>query len=107
MLTLVSLKNSFLLQDLSPLDGLIKDETLDLVMGAIAGLSPKQSVAIVMKYIMAESHATIAEALGCTTETVREHLARGRERLGQVLRHLEPDRLPTKITTPFSQENER
>jgi RNA polymerase sigma-70 factor, ECF subfamily len=93
--------------DLSPLDELIKDETLDLVMEAIAGLSPKQSVAIVMKYILAESHATIAEALGCTTETVREHLARGRERLGQVLGHLEPDRLPTKITTPFSQENER
>lgn len=93
--------------DLSPLDRLIKDETLDLVMSAIAGLSPQQSVAIVMKYILSESHATIAEALGCTTETVREHLARGRERLGQVLRHLESDRLPTKITTPFSQENER
>ncbi len=93
--------------DLSPLDGLIKDETLDLVMDAIAGLSPKQSVAIVMKYILAESHATIAEALGCSTETVREHLARGRERLAPLLGHLVPDRLPTKITTPFSQENER
>lgn len=93
--------------DLSPLDGLIKDETLDLVMSAIAGLSPKQSVAIVMKFILAESHATIAEALGCTTETAREHLARGRERLGQVLGHLVPDRLPTNITTPFSRENER
>lgn len=92
---------------LSPLDGLIKDETLDLVMAAIAGLSPKQSAAIVMRYILSESHATIAEALGCTTETVREHLARGRDRLEQVLGHLVPDRLPTKITTPFSQENER
>jgi RNA polymerase sigma-70 factor (ECF subfamily) len=93
--------------DLSPLDGLIKDETLDLVMDAIAGLSPKQSVAIVMKYILAESHATIAEALCCSTETVREHLARGRERLAPLLGHLVPDRLPTKITTPFPQENER
>lgn len=81
--------------DLSPLDGLIKDETLDLVMGAISRLSPKQSVAIAMKYILVESHATIAEALGCTTETVREHLARGRQRLAQELGHLESDRLPT------------
>ncbi len=55
-----------------------------------------------MKYFMAESHANIAQALGCTTETVREHLARGRERLAQMLGQLVPDCLPMEVKTPFS-----
>jgi len=92
--------------DSSPLNGLIMDERLDIVMAAISRLSPKQSTAIVMKYMLTESHGNIADALDCTTETVREHLARGRERLGRMLRHLGPDCLPTEVT-PFSRENER
>jgi len=91
--------------DSSPLDDLIRDERLDIVMAAMSRLSPKQSAAIVMKYMLTESHANIADALGCTTETVREHLARGRERLGRMLGRLGPDCLPTEVTTPFSQEN--
>ena len=93
--------------DASPLDGLIREERLDIVMAAISRLSPNQSAAIVMKFILSESHAHIADALGCTTETVREHLARGRERLGRMLRHLGPDCLPREVSTPFSRENEK
>ncbi|MFO0089096.1 MAG: RNA polymerase sigma factor [Pirellula sp.] len=100
------LKDRLESEDLSPLDGLIREEKLDVVMTAISQLSEKQSVAIVMKYIMSESHANIAQALGCTTETVREHLARGRERLAIMLGKYMPDCLPTEIKTPFSQEYE-
>ena len=76
-------------------------------MAAISRLSEKQATAIVMKYVLTASHANIADALSCTTETVREHLARGRERLGRMLVHLGPECLPTEVTTPFSRENER
>jgi DNA-directed RNA polymerase specialized sigma24 family protein len=38
-----------------------------------------------MHFIQGESVAAIAAALGCATETVREHLDRGRERLGRML----------------------
>lgn len=93
--------------DSSPLDGLIRDERLDIVMAAISRLSPNQSAAIVMKYMLTESHDNIADALGCTTETVREHLSRGRERLGRALRNLGPDSLKSEVTTPFPLENER
>jgi RNA polymerase sigma-70 factor (ECF subfamily) len=91
----------------SPLDGLISEERLDIVMAAISRLSPNQSTAIVMKYLLAESHAEIAAALGCTKETVREHLARARERLRQMLKQLETDRLPVKVSKPVAKENEK
>lgn len=93
--------------DSSPLEGLIREENLDIVMVAISRLSPKQSTAIVMKYMLNESHTNIAEALGCSKETVREHLARGRARLGRLLGHLGADCLLVEVTTPFSPENQR
>jgi hypothetical protein len=49
-----------------------------------------QATAVVMRFIEQESHATIAAALGCGTETVKEHLARGRKRLGEILGSLAP-----------------
>ncbi len=93
--------------DSPALDDLIQQERLDLVMVAISRLSANQSTAILMKYVLAESHADIAAALGCTTETVREHLARGRERLRQMLTSLQPDRSPTSASTPATKENAR
>jgi RNA polymerase sigma factor (sigma-70 family) len=74
----------------SPLDNVIERETLDIVMGAITRLSQNQATAVVMRFIQGETDATIAAALGCGTETVREHLARGRERLGRMLGQLAP-----------------
>jgi RNA polymerase sigma-70 factor (ECF subfamily) len=73
-----------------PVDGAIGNETLEIVVEAIARLSPNQATAIVMHFIQGESDAAIAAALGCGTETVREHLKRGRDRLSRMLGHLAP-----------------
>lgn len=102
-----ALKDHLPSADTSPLEGLIGNEQLDLVMTAIARLSSNQSTAIAMKYVLAESHADIASAIGCTTETVREHLARGRERLKGMLGHLGPEHARTKVTSPATEENAR
>ncbi len=89
-LELASLESGLPSSEPSPLDGVIDQETLDQVMSAITRLSPNQATAVVMRFIEQESHATIAAALGCGTETVKEHLARGRKRLGEMLGPLAP-----------------
>jgi RNA polymerase sigma-70 factor (ECF subfamily) len=73
-----------------PVDDAIERETLEIIVAAIARLSPNQATAVVMRFIQGESDAAIAAALGCGTETVREHLDRGRERLGRMLGRLAP-----------------
>lgn len=92
-----------------PLDDVIERETLDIVMAAITRLSQNQATAIVMRFIQGETDATIAAALGCGTETVREHLARGRERLGHMLGQLAPPSRNSTSTakTELHQEHER
>ena len=92
--------------DTSPLDDLIREERLDIVMAAISRLSPNQATAIVMKYVLAEPHREIAAAIGCTTETVREHLTRGRERLSRTIGQLAPNHKAAKVTTPATRGNE-
>lgn len=87
---LVPLENCLPSTQPDPSDDAIDHETLELVMQAITRLSPNQATAIVMRFMEGESHATIAAALGCGIETVREHLARGRERLGRLLGSLAP-----------------
>jgi len=69
----------------TPLDEAIERETLEIVMEAIMRLSKQQATVVVMRFIQGESDATIAAALGCGIETVREHCARARERLGCML----------------------
>jgi len=93
----------------SPIDDAIGHETLDIVMDAISRLSPNQARAVVMRFIQGESDAAIAAALGCGTETVREHLDRGRERLGRMLGRLAPHgwSLANTAKTHLPQENER
>jgi RNA polymerase sigma-70 factor, ECF subfamily len=90
-----------------PVQAEIGRETLEVVMQAIAQLSPNQATSIVMRFIQGESHGAIAAALGCGTETVREHLERGRERLGQMLGRLAPREMTpaTSTTTPLHPEN--
>jgi RNA polymerase sigma factor (sigma-70 family) len=91
-----------------PLDDVIDRETLDTVMSAITRLSQNQATAVVMRFLHGETDATIAAALGCGTETVREHLARGRERLGRMLGQLAPPGWNStgEVKTHLSQENE-
>lgn len=92
-----------------PLDDVIERETLDTVMEAITRLSQNQATAVVMRFIQGESDAAIAAALGCGTETVREHLARGRERLGRMLGQLAPrgGSSTSTVKTSLHQEHER
>jgi RNA polymerase sigma-70 factor (ECF subfamily) len=91
-----------------PLDEIVQRETLDIVMGATARLSQNQAAAVVMRFIQGESDAAIAAALGCGAETVREHLARGRERLGRILGQFAPHNWTPAGTTKseLHQENE-
>ncbi len=93
----------------SPIEDAIGQETLEIVMEAISRLSPKQATAIVMRFVQGESDAAIAAVMGCGIETVREHLDRGRERLGRMVGRLAPhDRsLANTAKTHLPEENER
>jgi RNA polymerase sigma-70 factor (ECF subfamily) len=83
-----------------PVEAAIGRETFEIVLEAVSRLSPNQATSIVMRFIQGESDAAIAAALGCGTETVREHLHRGRERLAQMLGRLAPHELtPASSTT--------
>lgn len=73
-----------------PADEAVRRERADCVMAAVARLSRNQATAIIMRFIQGESDEAIAAALGCGKATVREHLARGRERLSRLLIRLAP-----------------
>lgn len=73
-----------------PLDKAISSETVDRVLEAVSRLSPNQSTAFVMRFIQGESESSIATALDCGHETVREHLARAKRRLSHMLPQLAP-----------------
>ena len=92
-----------------PVDDVIGKESLEIIMQAISRLSSNQATTIVMRFIQGESNAAIAAALGCGTETVREHVDRGKERLRRMLGHLAPHgwNLASSDSTPLVQENER
>jgi len=47
----------------------------------LAALPPQQKAAVVLRYLMDESDEQIADALGCSTGTVRSHLSRARATL--------------------------
>jgi RNA polymerase sigma-70 factor (ECF subfamily) len=72
-----------------PMEAAIGKETHQILIEAISQLSPNQAAAITMRFIQGESDAAIAAALGCAAATVREHLDRGRERLGRMLGRLD------------------
>ncbi len=76
--------------DSAPLDELARKEEAAQVWAAISQLSRNQAVAVLMKAMHAQSHRQIAQGLGCSEATVRTHLARARDRLRHLLRHLDP-----------------
>jgi len=83
-----------------PMDAAIGHETLEILVDAISRLSPNQATVVTMRFIQGEPHTAIAAALGCSTETVREHLDRGRERLGRMLGRLDHRKnMPAGSTT--------
>ncbi|MEW2396065.1 SigE family RNA polymerase sigma factor [Streptomyces sp. NPDC046862] len=52
---------------------------------ALAQLSPRQRVAVVLRYYQDLPEGQVAEALGCPVGTARSHAARGVARLRQIL----------------------
>jgi RNA polymerase sigma-70 factor (ECF subfamily) len=67
-----------------PSPGADRDLTLaarEALAAAMAGLPPKQRIALALRYVHDLSDAEIAAALDCRTGTVHALLSRGRERL--------------------------
>ncbi|MEX0700472.1 MAG: RNA polymerase sigma factor [Planctomycetales bacterium] len=60
------------------------------VARAIARLPARQATAVTMRHLLDHPYREIAEALGCAEATARVHVARGIERLGTLLAHLNP-----------------
>lgn len=84
------LAESLLTRQLLPDEMLIRQETLNDIMEAVARLSRNQATAVLMRFIQDESYENIGAALGCGTATARKHIARGREKLERELAHLNP-----------------
>lgn len=68
----------------------IRREEIHAVRHAIAGLSPKLRLPLVLKHLEGLSYEEIAAALGCSPGTVASRLNRGRASLARTLAHLRP-----------------
>ncbi len=66
----------------------MRRQLADSVRAAIADLSPKLRMPILLKYVEELSYDEIAEALGCSTGTVGSRLNRGHKILARKLGHL-------------------
>lgn len=51
------------------------------VRAALAGLTPRQRTAVLLRHLDDLDVAAIAEVMGCSTGTAKSHLSRGMERL--------------------------
>lgn len=69
-------------------DRLQRKELAGSVQSAIAELSPKLRLPILLKYVEGLSYEEIAEALGCSIGTVSSRLNRGHKMLANKLAHL-------------------
>jgi RNA polymerase sigma-70 factor, ECF subfamily len=70
-----------------------RDETADAVKRAVAQLSPKLRLVILLRYFDELPYESMAEALGCSAGTVASRLNRAHKALAQKLAHLR-DSLP-------------
>lgn len=66
----------------------IRRQVSDSVQSAIADLSPKLRMPILLKYVENLSYEEIAEVLGCSKGTVASRLNRGHKALARTLGHL-------------------
>lgn len=69
-------------------DNFAKRQVSDSVRTAIAGLSPKLRLPILLKYVEGLSYEEIAETLGCSIGTVSSRLNRGHKALARKLEYL-------------------
>jgi RNA polymerase sigma-70 factor, ECF subfamily len=65
-----------------------RQQVSDSVRTAIAGLSPKLRLPILLKYVEGLSYEEIAETLGCSIGTVSSRLNRGHKALARKLEYL-------------------
>ncbi len=80
----------------NPADEAAAREQESTVMRAIGQLSKNQSAAVVLRLVQGQSYAAIADILGCKDSTARKHVARGREKLRELL--ASESRVPAKGT---------
>jgi RNA polymerase sigma-70 factor (ECF subfamily) len=76
---------------LCPPDAALQErELIQRLHQEIARLSPQQRQAVLLRLIEGLSYTEVAVALGCTEQTARVHVERGRKRLGRRLTDLHP-----------------
>ncbi|MFB7114238.1 RNA polymerase sigma factor [Streptomyces sp. NPDC056291] len=59
-------------------DAVVRRDEVDRLL---AGLTPRQRVAVVLRYLLDQDDQEIAQALGCSSATVRSHLSQARAAL--------------------------
>jgi len=69
----------------TPADTLESQERELAILRAIGQLSKNQALAVTLRLVQGHSYAHVAQILGCRDVTARKHVARGRERLRQLL----------------------
>ena len=57
----------------------------DALWAAVAGLPPRQRVAVVHRHVLDRPYAEIADLLGCSQETARAHVYRGTKKLRELM----------------------
>ena len=67
---------------------LLRDELADEVKAAVASLSPKLRIAVLLRYFDDRPYEDIAAALGCSPGTVASRLNRAHKALARRLAHL-------------------
>lgn len=75
-----------------PAQLLERAETSEEIWQALGQLSPPLRAAVVLRYYVGLSEAEAAEQLACARGTIKWRLSVARQRLGQVLQALAPDR---------------
>jgi len=68
--------------------GLLRDELAEQVKAAVASLSPKLRIAVLLRYFDDRPYEEIAAALGCSPGTVASRLNRAHQALARRLAHL-------------------
>jgi len=63
----------------------VVDEVAPWLRRALAGLTPQQRAAVVLRTVEDLDHAAIAQLLGCSVGTARSHLSRGLARIRDVV----------------------
>jgi RNA polymerase sigma-70 factor (ECF subfamily) len=67
-----------------------RQEMKTTLLAEIARLSPKQAQALLLRSVEDLPFKEIGTAMGCSEATARVHVQRGRERLRERLKHLDP-----------------